>query len=382
MDGKGNVLRELFWLLLFCLLLSEVTGFFQNPKGLISIRKVFSYNERIFKVKVERQRRSTITNDENVNSRTISSPTLLPVENFENSTKVQELKKKILYLAALTNRGNLHSEKLGKGEIYKERKKIMLTYVEELLQTKSNKNVMIYDIKLLEGEWELLYANAPLFRSSPFFLAIQTAFNSKVKSELFFKLHELETRNFGISSIGRITQEIILPRDTSSFPPEVLPLQYNTTNTTNTVNIESKNENIEELGETSSSTSKGKFISSFDTTIMPLTAIPIFGFFRLRPTFGGKVITTSILEKIDNVSGVLDLEVEATSFSKIEGVTYMPLLEKSLENKKVDLGKIWPKLPWNKGAKAKTSITIKYLDEDMRISEDASGAIYIYTRPI
>merc|ERR1711939_1275397 len=72
----------------------------------------------------------------------------------------------------------------------------------------------------LEGEWELVYANAQLFRSSPFFLAIQTAFDSKEKSELFFRLHELQVMSFGLSSIGRITQEITLPvsLSTSSTP--------------------------------------------------------------------------------------------------------------------------------------------------------------------
>lgn len=42
------------------------------------------------------------------------------------------------------------------------------------------------------GKWELVYASVELFRSSPFFLAIEEAFNDKAKSELFFKLHLLQ----------------------------------------------------------------------------------------------------------------------------------------------------------------------------------------------
>ena len=46
----------------------------------------------------------------------------------------------------------------------------------------------------LEGEWELVYASVELFRSSPFFLAIEEALASRGKSDLFFKLHLLQVR--------------------------------------------------------------------------------------------------------------------------------------------------------------------------------------------
>lgn len=51
-----------------------------------------------------------------------------------------------------------------------------------------------------------VYATAQLFRSSPFFLAIQAAYNDTAKSELFFKLHELQTCSWGVSEIGRVAQ--------------------------------------------------------------------------------------------------------------------------------------------------------------------------------
>ena len=34
----------------------------------------------------------------------------------------------------------------------------------------------------IEGEWELIYSSVELFRSSPFFLAIEKALNDKSKS--------------------------------------------------------------------------------------------------------------------------------------------------------------------------------------------------------
>ena len=368
MEKMPPSVRHLYSLLLVFLLFARASSFLHSPKGLVSSRYFTSNNNLL---QGGTHRRSTI-NDESVNSNSIPSSKLPIVEQFEDYTNIQELKKKILHLAALTNRGDLHSEGVGRGGIYKERKALMLSYVEQLLEKRS-KNVAISDSNLLEGEWELVYANTQLFRSSPFFLAIQTAFNSKEKSELFFRLHELQVMSFGISSIGRITQDIVLP--TTKFQSEEFE-----ENSTEKMDKENNVEKFELNG--TESTTTGKFISSFDTTIFPLTAIPIVGFWKLLPTFGGKVITKSILEKIDNATGVLELEVETTSFSKIDGIDYMPLLGKSLENKEVPVGKIWPRLPWNKGSKAKTTITIKYLDEDMRISEDASGAIYIYTRPI
>jgi len=35
--------------------------------------------------------------------------------------------------------------------------------------------------KSLSGEWELIFSNVELFRSSPFFLAIEKALNNKFK---------------------------------------------------------------------------------------------------------------------------------------------------------------------------------------------------------
>jgi hypothetical protein len=64
------------------------------------------------------------------------------------------------------------------------------------------------------GEWELILTTVPhgIFRSSPFFLAIQqayedyaetkTSFGNVPKAELFFKLHELQTCSWGPVRLG------------------------------------------------------------------------------------------------------------------------------------------------------------------------------------
>jgi hypothetical protein len=44
----------------------------------------------------------------------------------------------------------------------------------------------------VSGEWELVYSQVELFRSSPFFLAVEEALGKRWKSDLFFKLHQLQ----------------------------------------------------------------------------------------------------------------------------------------------------------------------------------------------
>ena len=47
----------------------------------------------------------------------------------------------------------------------------------------------IYSSEILEqslyGEWELIYSNVELFRSSPIFLAIEEALNDEFKGDFF-----------------------------------------------------------------------------------------------------------------------------------------------------------------------------------------------------
>ena len=86
------------------------------------------------------------------------------------------------------------------------------------------------------------------------------------KAELFFKLHELQTCSWGISKIGRVAQTI--------------------------------------------KASEGMLYSEFDTNLLTLTTIPVLGFFKLLPTFGGCVITASTAKLVD---GKIEMEVACPS---------------------------------------------------------------------
>lgn len=108
----------------------------------------------------------------------------------------------------------------------------------------------------VKGEWELAYSDVELFRSSPFFLAIERALDTSPgiptlgkwlgitdptkKSAQFFKLHQLQVLSWGASTVGRISQDIDFE--------------------------------------------KGEFESAFDTIIFGLTTIPLLGWDFLKQT--------------------------------------------------------------------------------------------------
>jgi hypothetical protein len=153
------------------------------------------------------------------------------------------------------------------------------------------------------------------------------------KATLFFKLHELQTCSWGVSKIGRVAQRI--------------------------------------------DAEAGYIYSEFDTSIFSLTVIPVLGWFKLLPTFGGCVVTAAKCE-LDS-SGTLDMEVEYTTSRPVPGLSG---LGEWIWKVRVPVGTIWKLLPWNKGRSASCSVNVRYVDEDFRIVEDVSGDLFVYTRPV
>jgi len=153
------------------------------------------------------------------------------------------------------------------------------------------------------------------------------------KAQLFFKLHELQTCSWGASKVGRVAQRI---------DPETRYLY-----------------------------------SEFDTSIFSLTVIPVLGWFKLLPTFGGCVVTASKCAMEDG--GVLKMEVDYTTSRPVPGLQG---LGEWIWSVKVPVGFIWKLLPWNKGRPADCSVTVRYIDEDFRIVEDKDGDLFVYSRPV
>mmetsp|Transcript_24672 Transcript_24672/g.48001 ORF Transcript_24672/g.48001 Transcript_24672/m.48001 type:complete len:227 (+) Transcript_24672:2-682(+) len=200
----------------------------------------------------------------------------------------------------------------------------------------------------LDGEWELIFTSVAhgIFRSSPFFLAIQAAYTragAPDKAELFFKLHELQTCSWGTSKIGRVAQEI--------------------------------------------NSKEGYLYSEFDTNLFSLTVIPILGWFKLLPTFGGCVITAS---KVSLAGDMLEMEVDYTTSRPVPGLSGLrplpgPLgfkIAEAIWSIRVPVGAVWKLLPWNKGLAPTCAVKLVYFDGDFRIVEDDGGSLFVYTRPV
>ena len=239
---------------------------------------------------------------------------------------IDELKKQIYQISAVTDRGQRLNKLIA--PMYKEKTKEMGDLINSLETFKTEVSE-----EKLSGEWELIYSTVELFRSSPFFLAIEKALNDELKSSLFFKLHQLQVGSFGFSTIGRIAQNIDFE--------------------------------------------KKEFISTFDTTIFGLTTIPIFGWFKLFPTFGGRVTTLS--DELILEDKVLKMNLQKTKVSKVDGLNKIPLFSKLLMDRWYPVREVWGKLPWNQKHPS-CDLSVIYLDKELRIMKDMYGSIFIYIK--
>ena len=239
----------------------------------------------------------------------------------------EALKALIYQIAAVTDRGQRLNAMIA--PMYRNKMVEMNKLVENILPLSDEINQ-----SSIEGEWELIYSSVELFRSSPFFLAIEKALDDKSKSDLFFKLHLLQVGSFGLSTVGRVGQS----------------LNFN----------------------------KGEMISTFDTTIFGLTTIPILGWFKLLPTFGGRVITSATsLQLKDNI---LSMELEKTKVSEIDGLGKIPFFESILMERWYPVKTVWKLLPWNK-ENPNCELRVIYVDKNLRITRDMYGALFVYIRP-
>ena len=255
-------------------------------------------------------------------------------ETFLAGGEVSEFKAQILQLGASLDRGQAYNPT--SGDYYRDRMMTTRAKIEELVRKYPS---LPPTLEAIDGEWELVFSTVPhgIFRSSPFFLAIQDAYSRDgpegvEKAQLFFKLHELQTMSWGLSKIGRVAQII--------------------------------------------NATEGLLYSEFDTSLFSLTVIPIIGWFKLLPTFGGRVVTVSKVKLNDTR---LEMEVEYTTAKKVPGLNG---LTESIWNTRIPVNPIWKLLPWNKGRAPTCSVTIRYVDSDFRIVEDSDHEYFVYARPV
>lgn len=278
---------------------------------------------------------------------TTSSAWFSPIETNDDIS-IERGKATLLQLGAVLDRGQAYNPT--SGSYYEERMAAARENIQGFVDRHTN-NVPT-SLSQISGEWELVLTtvNHGIFRSSPFFLAIQDSYEtyaeekeafSMTKADLFFKLHELQTCSWGVSKIGRVAQHIT---------------------------------------PSSSSDTKGMLYSEFDTSIFSLTVIPILGWFKLLPTFGGCVVTAASCVLKDQ--GLLEMKVDYTTARKVPGLQGLPLIGGILWKIRVPVGAIWKLLPWNKGRDADCRVFVRFVDDDFRIVQDTSGDFFVYTRPV
>jgi len=254
----------------------------------------------------------------------------------------EQLKAQILQLGAALDRGQAYNPT--SGEYYNATMAAAKEKILQLVDTANDDNIPKRgDLKSIQGEWELVLTTVKhgIFRSSPFFLAVQEAFGyaeekeafGQDKATLFFKLHELQTCSWGVSKVGRVAQRI--------------------------------------------DADKSYIYSEFDTSIFSLTVIPVLGWFKLLPTFGGCVVTASKCDMAED--GLFNMEVDYTTSRPVPGLSG---LGEWIWSIKVPVGAVWKLLPWNKGRKALCSVKVRYVDSDFRVVEDKDGDLFVYSRPV
>lgn len=113
-------------------------------------------------------------------------------ENEEDVSIRDALKRELLLISSVTNRGDSATE---------EEKNIVIDLVAQLEAL----NPTADPAHNSQGEWDLSYSSVQSFRSSPFFMAIRTALGSDNKqvAETGFDIHDRAT---AASRVGRVRQ--------------------------------------------------------------------------------------------------------------------------------------------------------------------------------
>ena len=226
---------------------------------------------------------------------------------------------------------------------------------------------------VLDGDWELIYSNGQLFRSSPFFLAVSEAFADTAKSELFFKLHELQVRSarnghtaakkrrscktapvapggngWSLRSLGSLNAILSgtrapVPRARLArghgvhhphLPPGRVLMRASATQVAS-FGL-SRYGRVEQRIDSAS----GVLTSSFTTLLFGLTVVPLIGWGKLFPTFGGRVLSFARLLPTSDPRDV-QMELDRTRVEEAPGVALMPLFGKFLVGNDAPVGAVW-----------------------------------------
>lgn len=124
--------------------------------------------------------------------------------NEEDATIRDEIKRELLLLASVTNRGACARE---------EEKNIVIDLVTQLEALNPTADPALNS----QGDWELCYSSTQSFRSSPFFLAIRAFLgdDNKATADTAFTIHDRAT---SASRVGKVRQ--IINKDNTELVSE------------------------------------------------------------------------------------------------------------------------------------------------------------------
>ncbi|CAM9457603.1 unnamed protein product [Ectocarpus fasciculatus] len=303
-------------------------------------------------------------------------PMASPVRMVSDS--VAEVKSKVLQLAAAMDRGGMANP--GVSNAYLGTKDDMRLLVESLAELDPvNKPLTAAE---LSGRWELVYTTVELFRASPFFQMVEAGYDDPEKSNLFFKLHQLQTGSWGASKIGRVTQTLDLIDSIDSVMPSTEGGDATSTPAAEAEAVAAGAiEGSEQAGvvedKTDMSGGSGSLESEVDLIILPLTSVPLVGFWKLLPTFGGCIATKAKCSLAGDNNEVVQLVVESTKLKAVEDVPLLPLAGPLFEGVEFPTGEVTKKVMGNVPM---TKQTVVYIDDTLRVMEDKAGELYIYAR--
>ena len=303
-----------------------------------------SDNHRLELHRLRRVRRSYASSSSSFSASEATTTTGKTPSSSSSSTK-EGIKLELIKLGAKTDRGQLLFPQKAYAPLdeynrkHREEVKVLVELLTSYPVSTGNSNKI--EKEQLNGEWECVLATKQIFRSSPFFMAIQDSFGDATfgdakSSEVFFRLHDLQVMSWGASTVGRVAQRIDVEKKTLE--------------------------------------------SDFDTILFKSTVIPILGWFKLLPTFGGRVVSFAENMDVDETTGRVDLELVKTRVERTEGIPEPPLFLPWFLDRDYPVNRVWKLLPWNKGKPPLATTYVKYVDEDFRVMMDRDGECFVYVK--
>lgn len=231
--------------------------------------------------------------------------TLTVDENEEDAEIRDALKRELLLLATVTNRGECASN--DERDIIVD----LVTQLEALNPTPDPAGCC-------QGEWDLVLSSTQFFRSSPFFMAIRSAFgvDNKEAANTGFDIHDRATSS---GRVGRVRQIV----------------------------------------------TEDQLVSEVDLSVGMMPGLPV--------VLKGTVITTASIDKVS--SETWDLRVENTKVKR----SNVPILNQFIDDLPYDfpVGMIYDRVT---GSTPVAPLKTFYIDEGIRITRDMDDNFFVYAR--